>query len=247
MREESERIAVVLRSIPQASLRAAYLRDYIGDGSDPEPAKILDALCARGARAESAAREPMLALAMVLAAMGDDPALDALGRHAAELQLPHLGRLLRRAPPSDLAPRPSRVPDYGSGRELSLGERKALARRPSRAAFDKLLSDPHPLVVRQLLDNPRLTENDVVRIAARRPINSEALRAIAQTEWLCRPRIRVALIHNPATPSFIAVPLLATCTSPELTEIRTSPDCSPLIRETATALLHLRANPPRTS
>jgi hypothetical protein len=244
VREESERVAVVLRSIPQALLRATYLRDYIGDGSDANAARILDALCARGARAESTAREPMMAVVMLLAGLGDDPVLDTLGRHAAELHLPHLGRLLRRAPVTDQEAPPARVPDYGSGQELSVGERKALARKPSRALFDKLLQDPHPLVIRQLLENPRLTEDDLVRVAARRPGNVEALRAIAQTEWLCRPRVRMALIHNPATPSFIAVPLVAACTRPELTEIRGSTECCFAVREIADELLGLRSLPP---
>jgi hypothetical protein len=247
VREEAERVANLLRAIPEAELRAAFLRDYIGDGSDPEVARTLDALCARAARAESAAREPVLALVMLLAGLAEDPVLDRLGQRAAELALPNLGRLLRRALTGEDLPLPSRVPDYGAGRELSVGERKALARRPSRASFDKLLHDPHPLVIRQLLENPRLTEDDIVRVAARRPANVEALRAIARTDWLCRPRVRMALIHNPGTPSAIAVPLVAACTRPELAEIRASSECCLPVLETASELLGLRTLPPPPS
>jgi hypothetical protein len=242
--EEAERVATLLRSLPEATLRAAFLRDYIGDGDSAENARTLDALCAAGARAESQAREPVLALVMALCALADEPSLDRLGRHAAELGLVSLGRLLRRAPDFVRDDVTTRVPDYGAGRELSLGERKALARRPSRAAFDKLLADPHPLVIRQLLENPRLTEDDVVRIGARRPANLDALRTIAQTTWLCQPRVRMALIHNPGTPSAIAVPLLAACTRTELAEVRASGDASFALRQTADELYGLRTLPP---
>lgn len=237
-------MATLLRSLPEASLRAVFLRDYIGAGDSADVARVLDTLCAAGARGESLAREPVLALVMVLCALADDPSLDCLGQRAAELGLVNLGRLLRRAPelaPSDVVPR---VPDYGSGRDLSLGERKALARRPNRAAFDKLLADPHPLVIRQLLENPRLTEDDVVRVAARRPANLQALRVIAGTSWLCRPRVRMALIHNPGTPSAIAVPLLAACTRTELAEVRAGGELCPAVRQTADELFGLRTLPP---
>ena len=65
-----------------------------------------------------------------------------------------LARLLRGG-----SPRPSVEPALGeptqltdrSGRPLTLGERKALARQPSRASFERLLRDPHPMVIRTLL------------------------------------------------------------------------------------------------
>lgn len=241
---EAERVATVLRSLPDATLRATFLRDYLHSGDSAQVARTLDSLCAAGARAEGAAREPMLAVVMALASLADDPALDTLGRTAAQLSLPSLSRLLRRAPELNPEEVILRTPDYGVGRELSLGERKSLARQPNRAKFDKLLRDPHPLVIAQLLENPRLTEDDLVRLAARRPANVEAQRAIARTAWLCRPRVRMALIHNPGTPSAIAIPLLAACTRPELAEIRSSTECSLPVREIADELLSLRTLPP---
>src|SRR6185369_16178692 len=155
-----------------------------------------------------------------------------------------LGRLLRRAPapprsvpPPDAAP----VPDYGRGRDLTVGERRSLARAPTRRAFDKLLSDPHPLVIRQLLDNPRLTEDDVVRIAARRPVRPEAVTAIARAErWLKRPRVRLSILLNPGSPPSVAMPLLAACTRSELVEILHGADTSKVLRGTARELLARR-------
>jgi hypothetical protein len=238
---EAERVKTVIRSLPEASLRVAYFRDYLSGVDSAERAPVLDAICEAGARADPSVRETVLALVMFLAGVAEARALDELGRAAAELRLMSLGRLLRRAPELDSVERPSLVPNYGAGRELTLGERKTLARRPNRKSFDKLLLDPDPTVITQLLGNPRLTEDDVLRVAARRPANVAALRAIARTPWLCRGRIRMSLIHNPGTPSSIAVPLLAACTRPELSQIRTSSEASIWLRDVADELLTLRA------
>ena len=97
-------------------------------------------------------------------------------------------------------PRPcpaSRIPDYGAGRTLTLGERKALARRPTRKVMEKLFSDPHPSVIRTLLENPKVVEADVVRLAARRPGNPEVLAEVVRSpRWAHRLRVRISAARN---------------------------------------------------
>lgn len=234
-----ERLATVVRSLPEPGLRVAFLRDYLQNGDAVEVGRTFDSLA--GASSSGAERDALLALVMLLAGLADDPLLDRLGQTAAAESLPRLSRLLRRGPELVRSQSIPPTPDYGAGRELSVGERRTMARTPNRSWFDKLLRDPHPLVIRQLLENPRLTEDDIVRLAARRPPNIEALRSIARTDWLLRSRVRMALIHNPGTPSAIAVPLLAVCTRPELREVRTSSECSEVLREVAEELLVLRS------
>lgn len=233
-------LATTLRSLVGSRLKLSYLRDYVGAGQDHDVARNLDALCGAAARGEEAAREPVLVIAMFLAGLGEDPIADRLGTTAAMLGLEHLGRLLRRAPELVPVEEPTRIPDYGAGRELSLGERKALARAPRRTQFEKLLRDPHPAVIARLLENPLLTEADVVRLAALRPAHPGALRVLARTDWLCRARVRMAIIQNPGTPSAVAVPLIAACTRRELEAVCGCMDCSSLVRETAQALLATR-------
>lgn len=244
MREDAERLATVIRSLPEAGLRVAFLRDYLQNTETQEVGRAFDSIA--GASSSDSEREILLALVMLLAGLADDPLLDRLGQIAAADSLPRLSRLLRRGAEVARSQSLPPVPDYGAGRELSVGERRAKARTPNRAWFDKLLRDPHPLVIRQLLENPRLTEDDIVRLAARRPANVEALRAIARTDWLVRSRVRMALIQNPGTPAAIAVPLLAVCTRPELRQVRTNAESSEVLREIAEELLILRSvRPPR--
>jgi len=101
------------------------------------------------------------------------------------------------------------VPDYGGGRPLALGERRALALKPSRRTIELAMRDPHPLVATRLLCNPKLTETDVLRIAARRPAPPSVLREIGlHPKWRVRQKIAIALVQNPHSPAGIALSLL---------------------------------------
>jgi hypothetical protein len=239
-----ERICRVVLGLPEVGLRVEWLRDYLSRGPSGDLAEELERVCEASERSDPAARETVLALALLFVRSPHDGFVERLRAHAESRHLLSLGRLLRRAPePARSLPRPEEapVPDYGGGRELTVGERRSLARTPSRRAFDKLLSDPHPLVIRQLLENPRLTEDDVVRIAARRPVRPEAVQAIARSgRWLKRPRVRLAILLNPGSPATVAMPLLAACTRSELIEIVHGVDTSKVLRGTARELLARR-------
>lgn len=101
------------------------------------------------------------------------------------------------------------VPAYQSDRPLTLGERKSIARKPDRRFIAQALRDPHPAVIQKLLLNPRLTENDVVFIAARRPVPPSVLVEIGcHPKWRVSGRTAFALISNPHTPLPIALSLL---------------------------------------
>ena len=141
------------------------------------------------------------------------------------------------------SPDEDRVPDYGRGRPLTLGERKSLARRPDRDTLERLLRDPHPDVIRQLLANPRVTEEDVLSIAARRPCRPDVLTEIARApRWAHRPRIRLALVLNPDTPLDVVSPITGLLLRHELSLVVTSTTVAPAVR--ALCLEHFERRPP---
>lgn len=106
----------------------------------------------------------------------------------------------RDGPPEDEA---------GSRPKEPVGFRISLARRPGRRLLDRLLFDPDARVVRTILGNPRLTEADVVRLAALRRARPEVLEAIAQDDrWIVRYPVKVALANNPGTPARVVLGLL---------------------------------------
>lgn len=241
---EAERLCRVVLGLPEVELRVEWLRDHLMRTPSRDAALALERLCEASERSDPRARETVLALALLFAGAADELFVTRLRADAEAQHLLSLGRLLRpgrepirSTPPPGEAP----VPDYGGGRELTVGERRSLARVPNRRAFEKLLSDPHPLVIRQLLENPRLTEDDVLRIVTRRPLRTEAVTTIARAErWLKRPRVRLAILLNPGSPPSIAMPLLAACTRSELLEILHGVDTSKVLRATARELLARR-------
>jgi hypothetical protein len=117
------------------------------------------------------------------------------------------------------------------GRAFTLGERKALARRPSRDLLEKLLLDPHPEVVANVLINPRTTEADVLRLVARRPGDAAVLTRVARSpRWVHSARIRLALCMHPKLAPELAVPLVALLLRQELRLVATSPSVSGAVR-----------------
>lgn len=137
-----------------------------------------------------------------------------------------------------LAPERQVVP---RGRALTLGERKSLARSHRRDLIQHLVRDPHPDVVRILVDNPHLTEADVVAIAARRPALPESLAILAaSSRWGTRYRVKLALAQNPYTPLHLAIRLLTTLRAMDLRAIADSQHLPVPLREQAKALLARR-------
>jgi hypothetical protein len=146
-------------------------------------------------------------------------AVQRLREEAAGRGLVTLERLLRRPVHPSVAPGPrsQRPPDYGYGRPLTLGERKSLAKKTDRTLLERLLGDPHPDVIRFVLRNPRLTEDDVVRFVARTPGRPDLITEVARTpKWAHRPRVRLAIVLNPLSPTELTIPLAGLLLRPEL-------------------------------
>jgi hypothetical protein len=241
----AERWSRSITSLREAELRVGYLRNEMTERPLVAVAAALDELSGLAEQADPVARQVLAAAVTVLADPAGSDLVDALRQLAEHGALLPLARLLRRSR-AELAPDPSAVDERklataGSGRVLTLGERRALARRPSRAAFDKLLADPHPMVIENLLQNPRLTEDDVVRIVARRPAYPEVIAAVARHPlWSQRVRVRMAIVQNPGAPSAVAVPMVRLLIRPELLQIVAAADVPAVVRAAATELLERR-------
>jgi len=208
-----------LTALPELAMRVHWLAERLEGKTDEHTAQQLDELVRCSQLPHDQAREAMLALALLLAKRHDSSWLWALYQVAKQKHLTHLERVLRPAPtaPASLLPTEPAVPDFGQGRTLSLGERKSLARRPTRAQLERLLADPHPQVIAQLLQAGGLTEDDLVVMVTRRPAHGPTLEALLDaSRWILRKRVRLCLILNPGTPHGIALPFVATCPREDL-------------------------------
>lgn len=251
-----ERLLRTVLALPTVELRVRSLRESLAAPPELHGA-ALDEICAAALQADARAREVMLPLALCLAQLAD---WDGAGEHPLRRRTRQLAerrawwaleRILRSAPHGAPLPPPEpAVPDYGSGRELTVGERRSLARRPPRTQIERLLADPHPLVVEQLLAAPQITEEDVLRLASRRPPHRQALRILSGTSrWLTRSRVRLALVLQPSCPVEVTIPLLHVCGRRELSSVVRDPALPPLLRGTARELLERGPpwGPPTTS
>jgi hypothetical protein len=254
-RERADALVRAILSMSDGALRATYVAS-VARAEPPESlARALDAVCERAEQAEAPAREALVAIVDALNAEGMGPVVQALREQAAGESLLALERLIRHPmrapapsatgsvhPPSAPRAAPGQVVTR-EGRPLTLGERKSLARRPDRETLQRLFADPHPDVIRRLLRNPRLTEDDVVRLAARRPGRGELLAEIArETRWVHRPRVRMALVMNPATPLEMAARIAGLLLRPELELVVGSPGVPAAVR--ALCVEHLHRRPP---
>jgi hypothetical protein len=139
---------------------------------------------------------------------------------------------------SSMEPERALVP---KGRTLTLGERKSAARGHRPEMLMHLLRDPHPDVVGVLLENPHLTERDVIAIAARRPSIPESLSAVATSRrWSVRYNVKRALAMNPYTPAHVALRIVTTLRTADLVAIRNDRNLPTSLRMQATELLQLR-------
>lgn len=97
---------------------------------------------------------------------------------------------------------------YGEA-EKTIGERRFSARSTNILLLDKIGYDINPLVIKQLLLNPRMTEENVVKIAARRPNYTEVLKEIYNNKkWISQYNVKLAIISNPYSPPHLCLSLL---------------------------------------
>ena len=169
-----------------------------------------------------------------LSQTGDETARCVLGSMVAALgmeakDLPHAHQLRRLAQLQDLPQVADLFAEGDPARSLderaaakadarlftqTLGFLKTQARQakdPDQMA--RLAAASNPQIVRELLQNPRLTEPWVVRIAARRPTRPETLVELWKCpRWFSRHTVKRALVFNPYLPPEVGakiVPLLS--------------------------------------
>lgn len=147
-----------------------------------------------------------------------------------------------------MAPSPKRIPygeyDFVEGREmdyLTLGEKRSLARTHIKDKLDRLLYDTNPMVVRNILENPSLTEPDVLKMASRRPNHEKVITTIYQNDrWISSYDVKTAIVRNPYTPVPIALGLLLFLKQQDLAAIAVDSTLHEVIITTARSLLTRR-------
>jgi hypothetical protein len=220
--DDAHDVARRLAVLPEQAMRVAALAELLL-ARDPEAAAwLLDALATVG-RAGGPPYDLSLLAAIELVSSDRLNYADrrAIFEAAERLGLASCKELLFSSDAADddehaAAPR-ALVPGT---RPLTLGERKSLARSWKRDVLERLIADPHVDVVDLLLRNPRVTEDDVLRIATARRASAGVLELIFHNRrWNCRQRVRRALLRNPKLPEPDALRLVGLLNRSELREL----------------------------
>lgn len=134
---------------------------------------------------------------------------------------PIVDRLLTRPPePEQPVDDEARKTSWDAVRARSQMEKILLAVKADRAERAVLVQDNDPRVLLSVLRNPRLTVDEVVRIAKSSFLNFQIADVIMKTgQWMGSLDVRLALIHNPKTPQAFGLRILPTLPDSEVRAI----------------------------
>ena len=242
MHARAERWLQTVPGLGDHRLQVAYARSELYDATIAEGAEALDDLSIAAEEGDVPSRDVLGAFVPVLIDNEHIQHVWAIRTTALASDFLGASRLLRGSTPDGHLldnKAEGMVIERADGRPLTLGERRALARRPSRAQMDRLMRDPHPMVASILLESPRITEEDVVRMAAFRPTNPLIQIEIGKT-WSHHKRVRRTIVLNPGSPPAVSVPMLSLLVRPELREASRAADLPAVVRATAMELWELR-------
>lgn len=105
-------------------------------------------------------------------------------------------------------------------RSLSQMEKILLAVKADRTERALLLQDNDPRVLLSVLRNPRLTVDEVARLARSPFLNFQIADVITKaTQWMGNVDVRIGLVNNPKTPPAFAMRILPTLPIAEIRNV----------------------------
>jgi hypothetical protein len=182
-------------------------------------------------------------LSAFVAALGQEssniPYVDSLRRMAEVQTLDSVADLFRTAPAHKEFDEGAAARADAKAFSQSLGHIKQQARvTRDPDVLSRLATVSNPSVIRNALLNPRLTEELVVRMAARRPARPEPLVEIwKSSRWSSRHAVRRALVFNPYLPPEVGVKIVPLLNANDLAELASDSSVHASLREQAARLL----------
>ena len=213
-----ERLIADASALPEDEMRVTLLRKRLSAFSAEEVVLFFEAFFKRTAH-EKGVRKVMSALvdpAGLKRILGPERYTEARREASTQARGASLRRGLKKVSRLFTEPMPRKTGVAGYDKEeeikmelMTLGQRRALAKGHVKDMLDRLLSDPDPTVVANILNNPRITEKEVLKIASKRPNSPQILKLLAgHRTWSRRYNVIKAIALNPYSPPRVAVALL---------------------------------------
>jgi regulator of extracellular matrix RemA (YlzA/DUF370 family) len=125
---------------------------------------------------------------------------------------------------------------------MTVKDRVKLGMKGDREARAILIRDSNKIVASAVINNPRITENEVEAISAMRTVSDEVLRLIAMNRaWARSYPIIHNLARNPRTPIVTAISILPRIRQKDLITISQNRNVSDAVRRQAQRLAQTRA------
>jgi hypothetical protein len=127
-------------------------------------------------------------------------------------------------------------------RALPYAEKIILATKADRSERAVLMQETDAQVLYYLLKNPRISTEEVLRIARSTSISASVADQIAKTsQWASNQEIRSAIVNNPRTPVPLALKLLPTLPEPEIRQIAKSGAVNQALKQAALRIVVSRS------
>jgi len=237
-----------INNLPELSMRSEALREVLHKLEPVVGCCWIDQMIRGTLWGRERDQQAILALSrwLIRARLGerDYDRIESLYRAAHEHDLEIVTSIFPNPPPHQ------ELPDEGDLREarlpvdrdeVTVGERRSIARGSDRDYLQRLLLDTNPMVIANLLENPAINQSDVLKIASRRPTKTELLREVVLSDrWLARSKVRRALAFNPYNDTGISLRLLPTLGITALRNLQHGSDLHPALSEAAQRLVTLR-------
>jgi hypothetical protein len=124
---------------------------------------------------------------------------------------------------------------------MDLSEKIRLALTGDKETRNLLAREQNKLILSYLLQNPRITETEILGIAKGKSLPEEILLMITKKrEWMKKYPIRLAVTQNPKTPLTVAMKMLSSIRDTDLRKIGRSRDVSADLSAGARKLLVIR-------
>ena len=125
--------------------------------------------------------------------------------------------------------------------KMGIKDRVRLAMKGDREARNVLIRDPNRLVSTAVVNNPRITEQEIEVIAGMRAIAEDILRMIASNrQWARSYNVMHNLAKNPRTPMANAITIMSRLQLRDLTALSKNRNVPDAVRRHATRLLATR-------
>jgi len=125
--------------------------------------------------------------------------------------------------------------------EMSVSEKIKVAMRGNKEIRGILVREKNRLVCTAVMKNPRMTESEVVKIAASRNVSDDVIREITRNrEWMKLYQVQVSLVNNPKCPAGIAIKMLKFLQPRDLKNVAHSKNVPSVVKRSATKLYKSR-------